>query len=190
MADQSPRNADLEHSGAVPEGSDFSARGVILFAIGLAVVTAILMAILGVMFKSWAAKEKRLELPLSPTISQQVRLPPAPLEPHEKGSLPLSPDQLAKRQPLPPGPRLEGLMPSGQRPTIDERKREAKEYGWVDRQKGVVRIPVEEAMQVLAGKLPSRPTGPEEAGRPGSAPTGSNSGRTLPQDGAAASPEP
>jgi hypothetical protein len=37
----------------------------------------------------------------------------------------------------------------------DEDKRLAG-YGWVDREKGLVHIPIEEAMKKLAGHLPAR----------------------------------
>ncbi len=59
---------------------------------------------------------------------------------------------------LPPEPRLQ------QTPRIDLqaiRSREEKllhQYGWIDRQKGVVRIPVDRAMDLLAERgLPARP---------------------------------
>ena len=59
---------------------------------------------------------------------------------------------------LPPSPRLQ------QNPRVDLRVVQAEEakqlhsYGWVDRGNGVVRIPIERAMEIVAQRgLPSRP---------------------------------
>ena len=59
---------------------------------------------------------------------------------------------------LPPEPRLEKT------PTLDlkafraEEDRVLNSYGWIDRQKGVVRVPIDRAIDLLAQHgLPSRP---------------------------------
>jgi hypothetical protein len=49
-------------------------------------------------------------------------------------------------------------------------------HGWVDQEKGIVRIPIEDAMRLLVGKLPSRSPGEmSELEQP----SDSNSGRFL-----------
>ncbi len=49
-----------------------------------------------------------------------------------------------------------------------ERKRQAEDallasYGWVDRKAGVVRIPIQRAMELVAERALAKPTGPKEA---------------------------
>jgi hypothetical protein len=68
---------------------------------------------------------------------------------------------LAKPEQLPPFPRLQA------RPENDLSAMRAREdsilytYGWVDRQKGIVRIPIGRAMDLLAARgLPARPPSP------------------------------
>jgi len=70
----------------------------------------------------------------------------------------VSPSPMLEAQPLPPEPRLQA------NPMLDLKKyraaeeAELKSYGWVDRPNGVVRIPVERAMElVLERGLPARP---------------------------------
>jgi hypothetical protein len=60
-------------------------------------------------------------------------------------------------------------------------------YGWVDKTKGVARIPIDHAMQLMLGELPAKkPTaaGPIAAASPAAAP------QTSPAPSAAASPAP
>jgi hypothetical protein len=70
----------------------------------------------------------------------------------------VSPSPMLEAQPLPPEPRLQA------NPVLDLKKYRAAEeaelrtYGWVDRPNGVVRVPVERAMElVLERGLPARP---------------------------------
>jgi hypothetical protein len=76
----------------------------------------------------------------------------------------------AERGQLPGEPRLEGLENPPSRS-------EKGGYTWVDRKTGVVRIPIDSAMKILADRLPSRPEREQEEkpAEPGS----SSSGRTL-----------
>ncbi|MES1240188.1 MAG: hypothetical protein ABUT39_01080 [Acidobacteriota bacterium] len=72
----------------------------------------------------------------------------------------LSPMQQANVQPDPPGPRLQNT------PALDLRKMRAEEdekldgAGWIDQQQGTVRVPIDVAMEVIAG----RGLGPEVVG--------------------------
>ena len=87
-----------------------------------------------------------------------------------------------ERGQLPAGPRLEGLVSDFSPARPEKAQRGAPpEYGWVDRKTGIVRIPVDDAIEILARKAA------EETGRGGPAlwqpetgrPSSSNSGRTL-----------
>jgi hypothetical protein len=87
---------------------------------------------------------------------------------------------------LPAGPRLQAI-PANEIFEFRQRENaELTEYGWVDRNAGIVRIPIEEAKKLLEQRgLPSRaePTTPPE-GTPGAdaaamMPADSSSGRTM-----------
>jgi hypothetical protein len=91
---------------------------------------------------------------------------------------------LAPQTGLPPQqPRLEGRVTFDRwgQPKVAAPRAESQ-YAWVDRPAGIVRIGPQEAMKILAGKLPSQPSPAgihawqEAEELPGS----SNSGRTLP----------
>ena len=72
---------------------------------------------------------------------------------------------------LPPDPRLEGLSPESAirsgvagwpslGPAQLQRDRQALEsYAWVNEKAGIVQVPIDKAIDLLAGKLPVRKTG-------------------------------
>ena len=76
----------------------------------------------------------------------------------------MSPQQI-ENQSLPPEPRLQGVPGHLSDPQQDLRNKiqadtEANEtYGWVDKDKGIARIPVSEAMKIIAekGSVPATP---------------------------------
>lgn len=74
------------------------------------------------------------------------------------------PPMMAKKAELPPEPRLQ-VRPGSDYERFREREEAALHgYGWVDRERGVVKIPIERAIEVLAERgLPARRT--EEAAR-------------------------
>ena len=72
---------------------------------------------------------------------------------------------------LPPEPRLQGVPGHEADPQQDMREKVAEDmkandtYGWVDKEKGIVEIPVSDAMKMIAekGAVPSSPgTAPEK----------------------------
>ena len=83
---------------------------------------------------------------------------------------------------LPAGPRLQAI-PANE--IVEFRQRESAElngYGWVDRNAGVVRIPIADAMHLAVQRgLPSRQAAPEGAASTDSAlmPADSSAGRTM-----------
>ena len=84
---------------------------------------------------------------------------------------------------LPPQPRLQ-VMPGADIHDYWEREQEIlKSYGWVDKQNGVVRIPIEQAMRLtLERGLPARaakPAGPAGTIAPGEA-TGASQASAKP----------
>ena len=70
-------------------------------------------------------------------------------------------------RPLPPPPRLQNYPFYDLKAFRSEENRVLEHYGWVDKNAGVVRIPVERAIDVLAEKgLPYRSAAPEEPSVP------------------------
>jgi hypothetical protein len=72
------------------------------------------------------------------------------------------------RSRLPSLPRLEGVetepfgqelvpaFPGFMQEQVQQENQRLAVFGWVDREKGIVHIPIEEAMKKLAGRLPAR----------------------------------
>jgi len=130
--------------GPEPAGFDreIDARSVGLFGVGLALVMIAVLASVWILLAHWKAR-------------QAARDPrPSPLA-----------EASAPR--LPPEPRLQAA------PVKDMEELRAREtltltsYGWVDRQAGVGRIPIDRAMDLLIEKgLPAPPPGPLPAPPP------------------------
>ncbi len=128
------------------EPSDVEPRAIVRFGIILAVVTTLVALALVYYLRFMLAQE----------LAQDP--PPAPLARYEAGR-------------LPPEPRLQRY------PFADVEQLRGQEaallgsYGWVDQKAGVVRIPIEEAMRLVAQRgLPVRTASPAppraEAPRP------------------------
>lgn len=68
------------------------------------------------------------------------------------------PSPLATGPRLPPEPRLQGAPGSARSPSEDIRRFREREdqmldsYGWIDRQNGVIRIPIEQAKRLILQK--------------------------------------
>src|SRR6266545_5782286 len=136
--------SDKEKTGRpAHEVSDVSTEAIVKFGLGLLTSTIAVFLFIWGLFHYFATREERLELPRPP---------------------------MAATDQLPPEPRLQG-SPGHESPPEREMKemRAAQEtvlhsYGWVDRNAGILRIPIEQAMQKLLEEgLPVRT---EEPGRP------------------------
>jgi len=121
------------------ETRDLSIRAIALFAVGLAVFGGISHLLLTRLFGTFAAREARRDSPPPPLRGVRV---------------------------VPPEPRLEvnhGVLLGELRRREEE---ELKSYGWVDREQGIVRIPIDRAMKLVAERgLPARPEPPASNGR-------------------------
>ena len=114
------------------EESDVDIRGILTFAAVLIVFAAVVHLVIFVLFRFFEAQEARQGPPEFPlAVTQEQRLPPEP--------------------------RLQT------NPREDLREMRADEdqilttYGWVDRNAGVVRIPIDEAMKLAIQRgLPAR----------------------------------
>ncbi len=141
-------------AGAAAEPSDVSTGGVLAFAAGLVLLGGVSTLLVWWMFNRYATV--RSEVPTW-------------------GGPPLAGAE------EPPQPRLEGTETVGalREPDVAA-EATAHSYGWVDRPKGIVRIPVERAMDMLADKLPARAASAVPADEDRSQMSSpSNSGRTL-----------
>ncbi len=84
----------------------------------------------------------------------------------ERSATPLSGEGLV----LPPSPQLEGIEMMSGSPSNDTQMAAAKRlqsYGWIDRDKGVIRLPIERAMEIAIERdwLPSAPASTQNKGQ-------------------------
>jgi hypothetical protein len=123
---------DLENPTVHHEESDVNIRGILIFAAGLIVLAAVIHVLIWGVFRYFDAREARrqtIEYPLA--VQEESRLPPEP------------------RLQTNPRQDLQDLRAAEERLLTT--------YGWVDRNAGVVRIPVDEAMKLtLQRGLPAR----------------------------------
>ena len=139
----SERHSRGKNSEATYEHSDVSIRGIVLFTIGLIVATAIvmwLMAWLFLDFEDRAATAEAAEIPRTRVTDARPEHPP---EPVLQGA---------------PGSRFELQDPVVEMEDWRRQEREMMEQtGWIDRNEGTVRIPVERAKALLLERgLPVR----------------------------------
>jgi hypothetical protein len=116
------------------EESDIEIRGVLIFAAGLLVTAVGISFIVWLLFSYFNAREARQGTP---------EFPLAATEEHR----------------LPPEPRLQTNPREDLRGLMDAEQRTLTTYGWVDRNAGIVRIPIDEAMRLTVQRgLPARET--------------------------------
>jgi len=123
-----------DHGALEHEESDINAGAVLGFALGLLIVGVIVQVVVAMLFGAFTRVAERTPR-----------------------TFPLAADH---EQALPPEPRLQV------HPREDLRELRAREdsmlhtYGWVDKESGIARIPIDEAMKLIVSKgLPVRQTG-------------------------------
>ena len=116
------------------ERSDMSIRPVVMFGVGLFVLMGVTLLAMGGVFRFFSGRQPTSDRPASSVASTRV---------------------------LPPEPRLQ-VDPSHDLAEIRAAEDAVlKGYGWVDRKAGVVRIPVDRAMELLVERgLPVRAKAP------------------------------
>jgi hypothetical protein len=125
------------------ERQDLAPRSVLTFFVGLAVVCLLVVFTLRGMFSYLDTYESRHQPPQDPLVQQRTA-----------DTRSVTPSDIATF----PQPRLE----RNERLEINDfraqEERTLNSFGWVDRQTGVVRIPIDRAMQLLVQRgLPTRP---------------------------------
>lgn len=124
-------NPDVVH-----EHSDINVRAVLWFAGVLVAVAAVIHVVVWWQLRAYQARDARIKQSAFPLATDREHLPPEPrLEPID---------------------RLEGMPDSAVADRLAAREAKLHRYGWVDRKKGIVHIPIEEAMRMLENRLPAR----------------------------------
>jgi hypothetical protein len=113
----------IEVAGRHHEDRDVQIRPIVAFGGGLIILFGVVALLTAWMLGFFAARQAKLDVPASP--------------------LAVTPQE-------PPQPRLEVVVDQVLRELRVEEQTILHSYGWVDRQAGVVRIPIERAMTLLA----------------------------------------
>jgi hypothetical protein len=138
MATRPPHNRDEQQGGGY-ERRDAKIGGLLQFGFWLAVLVAITLFGMRWTFDYFVRTEP-LGPPASPLVQPSQRV-------------------------LPPSPRLQAQPHQELVDYCRDQQAEVNSYGWVDRDAGVVRIPISRAMDlVLARGLPTRPAGEAPTG--------------------------
>ena len=124
------------HPSAGYEHSDADPRSLFKYGLGLAIVIAVVLFAMKGMF-SYFAKSQPLGPPASPFEDARV---------------------------LPPEPRLQAKPRADLRNYCGEQMQKLDSYGWIDPDNGVVRIPIDRAMDVTVQRgLPARAVNGEQS---------------------------
>lgn len=135
MAETPPVN---ERGRQRHEGRDVTIKPIVTLGVGLIVITLGVLLLMDRMFDAFAVRRARQDTPPSPLAKTLRRFP----EPHLQ---------------IKPAQELQQLR--------TEEDDVLSSYAWVDRANGIVRIPIERAMDLLVERgLPARDTNDTQAG--------------------------
>jgi hypothetical protein len=170
MTDEHGRHAAGGTADGAPEGLDheIGVRGIVYTAVGIVAVTVASMLVVWWLVRD--IKGNLVKADRGPTAVERQRraeaqgesaAPPAPVSAFPNLSLPAG-------TVMPPGPRLQPSPDVDMDDLLEAENRELASYGWVDRDRGVVRIPIDEAMErMVAEGLPQfTPPPAADAGAP------------------------
>ena len=138
------------------EQRDASPAAIVRFAIGLVVVLVVVAFVLLGLFSLFARQQRRHDPPPPPLAPQAGRLPPEP--------------------------RLQTTPLQDLEQVRAQEDKELSSYGWVDRKAGRVRIPIDEAIRIVAQRgvpraivlpspSPGAPASPAAGGPPAPVPS-------------------
>lgn len=140
MSDEQIRNQQTDDPGAY-EHEDLSSRGVFYFMAGLGAVVVVIYLIVFGMYNFLDTYEKARQPPMSPMVTQQADTRNITHEDTQSF----------------PQPRLEESERAQLRQFIEDQDRKLAIYNWVDKDKGVVQIPIDRAMDLIVERgLPVR----------------------------------
>jgi hypothetical protein len=144
-----------EHGRDSFEQEDLSPVGIFYFMAGLAVVGVVIYFIVVGMYRFLDAYDRRHQAPANPMsiqtgVDARVTMP--------------FPEALSKIDQTFPKPVLEHSEMTQFNEVLEKQDRTLASYDWVDKDKGVVRIPIDKAMELLAQRgLPVLPEGAQAA---------------------------
>jgi hypothetical protein len=129
---ETPDVSHINNPDVTYEHNDVSVSAIMKFVIGLLLFAAIIHVVVLWMFNMFEQRESRAEKEARPAIvrSAEERLPPEP------------------RLQLAPGHETHPLDDMDN--YRDAQKRLLEGYGWINKESGTVRIPVEQAMHIIA----------------------------------------
>jgi hypothetical protein len=132
--DEVAQNAEDRRRGH--EASDVRLRPLLISGLSLAALAGLSLLAMWLLFDYMADRQARLEVALSPVFEARQ---------------------------LPPEPRLQVSPRHDLREILTNEMEMLHTYGWVDRQAGIVRIPIERAIDLVAERgLPARRQGQGE----------------------------
>ena len=162
--------AELHNEDVAHEHSDVNIRGIIMFAVGLIVVTAAVAVLMAGMFKWLEGQAAKNDPQLSPLTPPAQDMPTtttkSPFFGHARGGT-----QLLTNEPV----ALHKLR--------DEEYKKLHRYGWVDGKPGVAHMPIEEAKKLILERgVPVRQGDPLDPmlGTRAAAMGEASGGRTIP----------
>ena len=130
MGENVQRDDHDNHPGVGYELSDLKPKNIALFAAALAVTIALVLLVSHWLFEFAAVQQAEKQQPASPLASTREPTPEPRLQVH-------APKELQEMR------RAEDAL--------------LKNYGWIDQKTGIVRIPVDRAIELLAKRgLPAR----------------------------------
>jgi hypothetical protein len=141
MSNEPIRNHDVGAHGSF-EGQDLSPRGVMYFFAGLIALLAVIYAIAFGMYRFLDAYNHANQATLSPMVAPEA----------DTRTVTDRDTQTF------PEPRLEKNERTELREFIEDQDRKLVTYNWADKDKGIVQIPIDRAMDLIVQRgLPVRP---------------------------------
>jgi hypothetical protein len=136
-----------EHSGVRYEHSDVQPAAIVRFAVALVIVVVVSAGVLLGLFAVFARQQRRLD-------------PPSPPLARPAGD-------------LPPVPRLQVTPLQDLEQARAQEENELNSYGWVDPRAGILHIPIDQAIRLVAERgLPQVAASPAPSPSPSAAPAG------------------
>ncbi len=148
MSDEQIGNHEMSGQGGY-EHEDLSPRGVMYFMLGLAVVVVVIYLIVFGMYHFLDTYEKAHQTAMSPMVAPQA----------DTRTVTHADTQVF------PQPRLEESERSQLRQFIEQEDDKLATYNWVDKDKGVVQIPIDRAMDLIVQRGLTGSTGEHAAAR-------------------------
>jgi hypothetical protein len=139
------------------EQQDLSIKGVFYFMVGLAIVVVLVYVIVGGMYKALEARDNKGQDPVNP-MAVKTGVDPRTMT---------FPNIRQKVEQTFPQPVLEHSERVQFNDFATEQDKVLASYDWVDQKNGVVRIPIDQAMNLIVQRgLPVRPQGEAATAQP------------------------